>query len=169
MTESLDTVFVQLVNENIGIAHKISRVYFEDHDDRKDLLQEMMFQLWRSYGEFAGRSKFSTWMYRVCLNTALTFRKKRKLQTQSIDQLDLDVADQSENEREHDVNDLLKAISTLSPINKAIILLYLDEMSYEEIAEVMGLTKSNVSVRLFRIKKELEAILKKETTRYGNA
>ncbi len=70
--------FVSRINENLGIAHKISNIYVENTADREDLFQEMMFQLWRGYGSFDGRSKFSTWMYRVCLNTALTFKRKNK-------------------------------------------------------------------------------------------
>src|SRR5689334_21029865 len=71
-----DSEFLTRINENLGIAHKVARAYFDDGDDRNDIIQEMMYQLWRSYRNFKGNSKFSTWMYSVCLNTALTFRKK---------------------------------------------------------------------------------------------
>src|ERR1043165_7545437 len=76
MEPQINDAFVQELNQHLGIARKISRVYFHDPDDRQDAMQEMMYQLWRSFPRFDGRSKFSTWMYRVCLNTALTYRKK---------------------------------------------------------------------------------------------
>lgn len=146
----------------MGIAHKISRAYFADADDRADAFQEMMYQLWRSYGSFEGQSKFSTWMYRVCLNTAMTYqRKSRKTMTESLADRHHHVADQPSAGREEEHGLLLQAIATLSPVNKAVVLLYLDDLTYEEIAAIIGLSRSNVSVKMFRIKKELEKALKK--------
>jgi RNA polymerase sigma factor (sigma-70 family) len=143
---------LDLINANLGIAHKVCRIYFRDPADREDAMQEMMYQLWRSYGKFDGRSKFSTWMYSVCLNTALTYKRKFKDSEPLSEEYDLvDEADPKEERTEM----LMKMIHTLSPINKAIMLLYLEEMSYEEIAEITGLTKSNVSVRIMRTKQEL--------------
>src|SRR6516225_10045767 len=84
MSEQVDNNFIQQINQNLGIAHKVSRIYFSNAD-REDVLQEMMYQLWRSYPQFDGRSKFSTWMYSVCLNTALTYkRKSKKEKTESL-------------------------------------------------------------------------------------
>lgn len=80
MADKVDGFFVQHLNQNLGVAHKVARVYFPDEDYREDVLQEMMYQLWKSYPRFDGRSKFSTWMYSVCLNTALTYRSKIKKQ-----------------------------------------------------------------------------------------
>src|ERR1700704_5038565 len=78
MNEPIDSAFIQQLNQNLGIAHKVGRIYFPDDDDRGDALQEMMYQLWKSYPSFDRRSKFSTWMYSVCLNTTLTYRRKIK-------------------------------------------------------------------------------------------
>jgi RNA polymerase sigma-70 factor (ECF subfamily) len=117
----------------------------------------MMYQLWRSYPRFDGRSKFSTWMYSVCLNTALMSKRKKKDNEPLLDTHE-EIPEPSAKE---DNTELLNtAIATLSPVNKAIMLLYLEEMSYEEIAEITGLTKSNVSVRIVRAKKELEEKIK---------
>ena len=161
MDHPLDTAFVQLLNQNLGIAHKVSRVYFPDSDDREDALQEMMYQLWKSYPRFDGHSKFSTWMYSVCLNTALSYRRRLKTEkTERLSPAHHAVADQSSTTDEESMTLLLNAISELSPLNKGIVLLYLEDMSYEEIASVTGLSRSNVSVRLVRIKKELEARIK---------
>jgi RNA polymerase sigma-70 factor (ECF subfamily) len=150
--------FLEHINTNMGIAHKVCNIYFRDNADREDVMQEMMYQLWRSRDRFDGRSKFSTWMYSVCLNTALTYRRKARV-SESLSEAHDQIAEQPENKEEESVM-LLNAISTLSAVNKAIMLLYLENMSYDEIAEITGLTKSNVSVRIVRAKKELESKLK---------
>jgi RNA polymerase sigma factor (sigma-70 family) len=159
MAQSRDSTFLQQVNAHVGIAWKVSRVYSEDDWQKEDLFQEMMYQLWKSYPGFKGDSTFSTWMYRVCLNTAMTFRKNAtRHKARSVPLEDHDVP---ETVKSGDaVEELYVAIATLDRLNKAIILLYLDDLSYEEIASVTGLTKSNVSVRLVRIKKQLENILR---------
>jgi RNA polymerase sigma factor (sigma-70 family) len=162
MAESSNDTFLQQINRNIGIAHKVSRIYFQDSDEREDAFQEMMYQLWKSYPRFDGRSKFSTWMYSVCLNTALTHQRKNKnVQNESLSRRHLEIPEQNNQHQEENLKMLFSAIATLSPLNKAIVLLYLDDLSYDEIATITGLTKSNVSVRLVRIKKELETQLKK--------
>jgi RNA polymerase sigma factor (sigma-70 family) len=155
--------FVEDINRNIGIIHKICNIYFSDADDRKDACQEILYQLWRSYPGFKGNAKFSTWMYKVALNTALTYSKKGNrevptdMQTGNWDQLAAGNEQQHVNER---MALLYAAINTLSVTDKAITLLYLEDHSYEEIAEITGLTKTNVSVRLVRIKKTLKEKLK---------
>jgi len=162
MPDAIEAHFIQQINQNLAIVHKVCRIYFTDPDDRKDLMQEMMYQLWRSYPHFGGRSLFSTWMYRVCLNTALTYRRnRRKERTESLSLAHQEVAVDKSESREEEVSMLFKAIAKLTALNKAIVLLYLENLSYDEIAEITGLTRSNVSVRLVRIKKELEILLKK--------
>lgn len=157
MAHSLSEAFLAHINQNIGIAHKISRLNFEDAGEREDVLQEMMYQLWRSYPGFDGRSRFSTWMYKVCLNTALTCRRKsNKKKEESLSSAHQQIPNEASTNEEEAVRLLHDAIGTLSPVNKAIVILYLENTSYEEIAAIVGLTRSNVSVRLVRIKKELE-------------
>ncbi len=155
--------FLEQVNADIGIAHKVCRLYFNDPDDREDALQEMMYQLWRAYPSFRGDSKFSTWMYSVCLKTALTYtRKNRSRQSERLAEHHHQIADNGTERNEDTMAMLFAAIGNLQPLNKAIILLYLEKMSYDEIASLTGLTKTNVSVRLVRIKKELELALKNQ-------
>jgi RNA polymerase sigma factor (sigma-70 family) len=164
MPHQQDESFIELINTHLRIAHKICRVYTTSSDEHKDLQQEMMYQLWKSYTDFDGRSKFSTWMYRVCLNTALTYRRKDKTDRyESLSDYHFEIAEHTEQKMEEQMKVLFLAIGTLSPLNKAIVLLYLDDLSYEEIAGITGLTKSNVSVRLVRIKKELEMFIKSKT------
>jgi RNA polymerase sigma factor (sigma-70 family) len=163
MSDSIDSVFIQRINQNIGIAHKICRLYFRDADDREDALQEMMYQLWRSYNSFDNRSKFSTWMYSVCLNTALTYKRKSTRQKdETISREHYQIENPPKESKDEAINAMLEIVATLSPLNKAIVLLYLEDMSYEEIASMTGLTKSNVSVKLVRIKKELEIEMQKK-------
>ena len=173
MTASVDTEFLKLINSNLGIAHKVARIYFDDVTAREDVIQEMMYQLWKSFKGFDGQSKFSTWMYSVCLNTALTYRRKTKKHTrETLDTQHYNIADQSTDAKDEDLKLLFQAVSTLTQLNKAIILLYLEDMTYDEIATVTGLTKTNVSVKLVRIKKELEAYIKKQSKTlrsYGKA
>jgi RNA polymerase sigma-70 factor (ECF subfamily) len=158
-----DHKFIQDINQNLGIAHKVCHVYFSGSDEREDVLQEMMYQLWRSYPSFQGQSKFSTWMYRVCLNTALTYlRKAKKHKHATISLEHHQIPDIATGELDEQIKLLFEAIGILSPVNKAIVLLYLEDISYEEIAHITGLSKSNVSVRLVRIKKVLEQQMRKQ-------
>lgn len=155
--EALDQAFLSEVNQNIGIVHKVARLYFTDPDERDDVIQEMMYQLWRSYPRFNRRSKFSTWMYSVCLNTALTHvRKRSRRRKETLSETHLEIAEPLTEDKEEKIAALYKAIGKLSELNRAIIMLYLEDLSYEEIATVTGLSRSNVGVRLVRIKNELE-------------
>lgn len=168
MSDNKEEIFLKNLNQNLGIAHKACRVYFHDEEVRKDAMQEMIYQLWRSFNRFEGKSKFSTWMYRVCINTAITYKKtvtKRKnmeVLSQEDMQVPAPVSDQSSQNNKEAIEALYNAISTLSNLNKAIVLLYLEGMTYEEIASITGITKSNVSVRLVRIRRELESKLKND-------
>lgn len=156
-----DAEFLKLINDNLGIAHKVCNIYFRHPADREDVFQEMMYQLWRSFDRFDGRSKFSTWMYSVCLNTALTYRKKSdRNKGENLSEDHNRIPAPAAVDQEGPASLLSDAIETLSSVNKAIVMLYLDDVSYEEIASITGLTKSNVSVRLVRIKKELGSKLK---------
>ena len=170
MPQQEDDIFMRQLNQPLGIAHKVCGIYFPDAQEKKDVVQKMLYQLWRSYPGFDGRSKFSTWMYSVCLNTALTYRRKEsKHKNQPLSLHHHQLPDEQTNDQEESMQLLFNAIATLSPLNKAIVLLYLEDMSYEEIAQVTGLSKSNVSVRLVRTKKELEIVMKKQESPYPYA
>ena len=170
MQSPLDKDFLEKLNQNIGVAHKVCAIYFSASDEREDVFQDMMYQLCRSYPRFQGTAKFSTWMYRVCLNTALTsLRKNKHKESGPITYEHQQIADEGSDPQHESMKQLLEAIERLSPINKAVILLYLEDFRYEEIANITGLTKSNVSVRLVRIKKELESQLVKRTNTTNKA
>ncbi|MGB0975514.1 MAG: RNA polymerase sigma factor [Prolixibacteraceae bacterium] len=154
--------FLDKISEHQKIIHKVSSVYCSDPEARKDLFQEILIQLWRAYPSFKGEAKFSTWMYRVALNTAITYFKKdkRSIPTQSIENEVFQVRDESRDEEfEARVEFLHRAIATLSSIEKSIVLLYLEEKKYDEISEIMGITQNNVRVKMSRIKDKLRKIM----------
>lgn len=156
--KDLQITFNKRVTESIGIIHKVCRMYCDDDEHRKDLFQEVLIQLWKSYPSFRGDSKFSSWMYRVALNVAIQdFRKvkKRKMlffQTNEFKE-SLDVNSSSfEDEK---LKKMYHAISGLNKIEKAIIMLYLEGESNEEIAKIVGITQNYVRVKMNRIKIKL--------------
>jgi RNA polymerase sigma-70 factor (ECF subfamily) len=155
--------FIDDINRNIGIIYKICNIYFTGPDDRKDACQEILYRLWRSYPGFKGDAKFSTWLYKVALNTAITHAKKssRELGKEKLPENYIELTEVNEqNGIDEKLTFLYAAINTLSGMDKAITLLYLEDNSYDEISAITGLTKSNVSVRLVRIKKNLKEQLK---------
>ena len=150
-----------MIQRNQAIIHKITMIYANGSADREDLFQEICLQLWKSYSGFREEAQFSTWMYRVALNTAISNARKMKnnFSFESLRETDKIPEDNSEdNER---IKILYKEISKLNRIDKAIILLWLEEKNYEEIASIMGTSKSNVSVKLVRIKRKLEEMISK--------
>ena len=152
--------FISLVNQNLGIIHKVSLTYCYNCTDREDLVQEIFLQLWRSYGSYKGESRFSTWLYRVALNTAINSIRKKKdhvIMETLPDNRSYEVRDI---EKEEQTRLLFSAISQLNKIDKALIFLWLEERKYDEISEITGLSKTAVSVRLVRIRKKLEEIIK---------
>ncbi|MEM7369965.1 MAG: RNA polymerase sigma factor [Bacteroidota bacterium] len=157
----MEQEFLARIDQHQGIIHKVCRMYVRLEEDREDLFQEIVLQLWRSYARFDQTLTFSTWMYRVALNTAITQlrRSKRRPVFQSLSKKDEHIP---ETNASHE-DELYEAISHLDKIDKAILLLQLDNHSYQEIAEIMQVSSSNVGVRLNRIKKKLKSILIKQT------
>ncbi|MDX1629151.1 MAG: sigma-70 family RNA polymerase sigma factor [Fulvivirga sp.] len=155
---------IEKITQSQGIMHKISRTYCDTAEERQELVQEMVIQLWKSYDTFQSKSRFSTWMYRVCLNVALQkVRKERHIKSKAVDFVPEVIDRQEEDPYEDEAKWLRNAIGQLNKIEKAIILLYLEEKEYEEIAEIMGITQNYVRVKMNRIKKKLKKILNRET------
>ncbi len=151
--------FIKLIREHEGIIYKISRVYFEHEEDRKDLYQEIVYQLWKSHDSFSSKSKWSTWMYRVALNTAISFLNKQKsgIRKVSSDQLDGFRMEPFDPIMEQRVDWLYKNIQELSVVEKGIILLYLEGKSHEDISNITGFSTTNVGTRISRIKQKLKS------------
>jgi RNA polymerase sigma-70 factor (ECF subfamily) len=156
-----ETEFLSLVRQHESILHKICFVYTRNRTEKEDLMQEIILQLWKSFPAFSGRSAFSTWMYRVALNTAISQTKKRTPTVELMDTKEPATETESMMELSEDIQILYRAISGLKMVEKAIILLWLEEKSYEEIAATTGITVKNVSVQLVRIRKKLSGIIAK--------
>ena len=151
-----------MINTHRGIIYKVCNLYGHEKDYREDLFQEIVLQLWKSFPSFRQQSMISTWMYRVALNTAISSfrREKKKPESQSLSTAALQIPDMTDLEEQERAGMLEQAIQQLTKIEKALIMLYLDEKSYREISEIMGITQSNVGVKLNRIKSKLEKIIK---------
>jgi len=150
--------FLELVNQHNAIIHKISKVYGETLEDREDLFQDILLNLWKGYPSFRGESKFSTWLYRIALNTCITgYRKKSKFpKTYSISDRHKVIPDTGNiPDNGEELRLLYRAIDKLDKLEKAIMILYLEEKSYEEIAEIVGITPNNTGVKITRIKEKL--------------
>ena len=155
--------FERVISENAGMINKLCRVYTFDHDEYEELFQEMLIQVWRSLGNFRGEAKLSTWIYRICINCALSFRAKAVRHKKRFETLDgksfigpsPDTADDDQREK------LYRAIRELKPVDRAIVSLFLDDRSYEETAEILGMSKTNVATRLMRLKRNLMEKLSK--------
>ncbi len=152
--------FLKILEKNIGIILKISKVYTSVSQDREDLINDITLELWKSFRSFNGNSKVSTWIYRVALNTSMNYKRKRKS-----DSLKNSLNDFKQNENfpwlieqnnSYDTEVLYKCIDELNEINKAIILLYLDGNTHDEISEIMGISKTNVGTRIGRIKEQIK-------------
>jgi RNA polymerase sigma-70 factor (ECF subfamily) len=152
--------FLANLNQNMGIVHQVCHTYFRrDAMEREDVFQDIMYQLWKSYPQFKRESKFSTWMYKVALNTAITHIRRSTRAPRNAELTESVAPAPHLNEhlsRVEEVHRLHEAIAALSDIDKAIILLHLEDQNYDEIASITGLTKANVSVRLVRIKRALK-------------
>lgn len=159
---SKEKEFAQLIKDNQGLIIKVSRLYTNSLEDEEDLFQEIVLQLWRSYDSFKGNSKISTWMYRVALNTAITlFRKKSKsLPTNELDINHADFID-DDDEKQQQVSLLYTVIKTLPNVERAIVMMYLDDLPYKDIAENLGITEVNARVKMNRLKKTLKEQMEK--------
>lgn len=155
--------FVQIIKDHEAIIYKIVRVYAMDIENQKDLYQEIVFQLWKSFDSFKGASKISTWIYRIALNTSIThLNREKKIRNHStIDFNLLQLADTQDNLKEERIKVLYAHIQQLTLIERGLILLFLEGKSYEEMAAITGFTVTNVGTRLGRIKQKLKAQIKK--------
>lgn len=159
--------FLRIVNENQGIIRKVCHLYARDEAGKEDLYQEIVIQLWKSYASFRGESKFSTWMYRIALNTAISDLRKqsRRADLKFPEFIPREEADVKDDARDEQLKQLYAAIQKLSEVEKAVVMLYLDDKSYEEMEEILGISNGNLRVKMNRIKDKLRTITKEEA--YG--
>lgn len=153
MTKELKEKYVALIQENERIIHKVINLHIDTEEDKKDLFQEVLLQAWKSFPRFEERSSFSTWLYRVALNTVFTFKKKeRQKVVTSSDQIP-DRAIKNENEEPHEL--LYQLIRKLDEVDRTIMTLHLDSYKNQEIAEILGMKVNHVNVKIHRLKKQI--------------
>lgn len=158
----MEKSFVQQLQENQNLIHKICRLYTDSEDAHKDLFQEITIQLWKAYPKFRGDSKFTTWAYRVGLNTAITLYRKK---SRSINTIEFNNTIHKINQEDYDYEEeehlklLYQAVHQLNDIDKALVFMYLEDKDYSEIAETLGISEVNARVKMNRIKGKLKKIL----------
>lgn len=151
--------FELIIDKNKGIIYKVANSYCKDIDDRKDLVQEIIIELWKSFKRYNHSSKLSTWMYRVALNVAISFyrkdSKRKTISTELSESLIAIIPEKEIEETENQINKLQQFIAELKDIDRALMILYLEDKSQKEIGEIMGITETNVSTKIARIKEKL--------------
>ncbi|MGN7863408.1 RNA polymerase sigma factor [Chryseobacterium sp. 22458] len=159
---SLEQEFISKIEKHKGIIFKISKMYMSEEDDRNDLFQEITYQLWKAYPGFRGQSEFSTWLYRIALNTALIFLKSEKrrsfIANEDFSKYALEQEDYDD-QKEEKLTEMYQAIHQLNPIDKAFIFYYLEDFSGKQIADEMGISEGNARVKMNRAKNKLKDIL----------
>jgi RNA polymerase sigma factor (sigma-70 family) len=164
----LEHQFEKQMKEHELLIRKVCRIYAFSEADRQDLFQDIIIQLWQAYPRFKGDAKFSTWLYRVAINTAITGLRRKKNFITSYEPSDLPTYisdDNSSHAEEERLKRLQKAIELLNEVEKAIIMLYMEERSYEEMEEILGINQGTLRVKMNRIKEKLRHLTK--TIHYG--
>lgn len=162
MSDGVEQSFVQQLKANQNIIHKICRLYTNGEDAHKDLFQEITIQLWKAFPKFRGDSKFSTWAYRVALNTAITLYRKstRAVKTVDYEKQQFFISQEDYNfEEEEQLKLMYQAVYQLNDIEKALVYMYLEDKDYAEISETLGISEVNARVKMNRIKGKLKKIL----------
>lgn len=152
--------YISVIKEHQNLIYKICFTYCSEEEDRRDLQQEILIQLWNALSKYDGRVKMSTWVYRIALNTAISFYRsgrKHKSNKQTLDESIISLPDMSENtELNEQIAMLYQVIEQMNSLEKALILLYLDGNKYRDIAEIMGITETNVATKISRIKQQIK-------------
>ncbi|MFH7015985.1 RNA polymerase sigma factor [Flavobacterium sp. FlaQc-47] len=156
--------FLNRIQSHKGILYKVSKMYMDNHDDQQDLFQEIICQLWKSYDSFRNESQFSTWMYRVAVNTAIVFLKKEKRKVDKYEIASENIKDDEGDShiKESQIDHFYKAVQKLEKIDKAIIFYQLEGFSHKEIGENLGISEGNARVKLNRAKEKLKEIIKNQ-------
>lgn len=155
--EKLEQEFTKIVREHKDTIYMVCYMFSKDNDEVQDLYQEILINLWRSLPSFEGRSNVRTWLWRVSLNTCISIdRKKRRGKSIPLE-MDIDLYNDADRDTKQ-IKLLHERINRLGPFDRAIILLWMENMSYEEIGAIVGISEKNVSVRLYRIKEQLKTM-----------
>ena len=166
--QDINKVFLEKLERHKGVVFKISKMYMDNIDDQNDLFQEIVYQAWKSFANFEGKSEFSTWLYRVAINTAMVFLKREKQRNldaySNIETLPLK-HDAYDDEVDTQLQLMYQCIQQLNPVDKALIFYFLEDFSGRDIALQMGVSEVNVRVKLNRAKTKLKELIDKNKTK----
>ena len=156
-TKELEREFLDMIAAQKRIIYKVCYIYAKDQDDLNDLFQEVVLNLWKSFPNYRGDSTVTTWVYRIAMNTCITFLRRSNTRLQTIP-MTADVASlvADEEGRTGQLQELYRLINRLGKLERALILLWLEERSYQEMADILGISKANVAVKLLRTKEKLK-------------
>jgi RNA polymerase sigma factor (sigma-70 family) len=158
--KELNENFITIIEKNKGIIHKVANSYCMDEEDRKDLVQEIIIQLWQSFGKYDPQYSLSTWMYRIALNVAISFYRKdtrrKDISVPLSEDIMLFVKDNEPDETETNIGLLQQFLADLKELDRALMILYLEEKSHKEMAEIVGLSTTNIATKIGRIKEKLK-------------
>lgn len=155
----MEQLFLQTINEHQRILHKVCRMYTSNQDDHNDLFQEMILQLWKAFPSFRNEAKITTFMYRIALNTAISGIRKKKIKTTELESISFQIKETIEENFSDELKLLYASIEQLSDVEKSIVLLFLEDKPYDEIAEITGISANYVAVKMNRIKEKLRKLL----------
>jgi RNA polymerase sigma factor (sigma-70 family) len=156
---ALDGEFLRVLNQHRGAIHRVCRTYADGADEREELFQEVVYQLWRAFPSYRGDAAPLTWLYRIALNTAITaLRRRTRRPTQVALEAAVELASASSGDERTEL--MYRAIRRLNEVERALLMCWLDGLSYKQIGEVLGLSESNVGVRLNRTKARLQSLVK---------
>ena len=154
----MEQLFLQTINEHQRILHKVCRMYTSNQDDHNDLFQEMILQLWKAFPSFRNEAKITTFMYRIALNTAISGIRKKKIKTTELESISFQIKETIEENFSDELKLLHASIEQLSDVEKSIVLLFLEDKPYDEIAEITGISANYVAVKMNRIKEKLRKL-----------
>lgn len=155
----MEQLFLLTINEHQRILHKVCRMYTSNQDDHNDLFQEMILQLWKAFPSFRNEAKITTFMYRIALNTAISGIRKKKIKTTELESISFQIKENIEENFNDELKLLYVSIEQLSDVEKSIVLLFLEDKPYDEIAEITGISANYVAVKMNRIKEKLRKLL----------
>jgi RNA polymerase sigma factor (sigma-70 family) len=160
--ERSDIEFEGIIREHELLIWKVCRIYTRADADASDLFQEIVIQLWKSYTNFRGESKFTTWLYRVAINTAISGLRKKKDFISSYEpaRLPVHLPEPANGHQDEQMEEMYQAIGRLNEVEKAVVMLYLDDKSYEEMEDIMGMSQGNLRVKMNRIREKLRQLTK---------
>lgn len=154
--ETLEKDFTNIVRKHKSTIYTVCYMFSQDNDEVEDLFQETLINLWKGFAQFRGDSSPATWIWKVSLNTCISFDRKKRRRGESVPlSMSINLFEDDDNDSRQ-IEMLRKRINQLGPFDRAIVLLWLENLSYEEIGEIVGITAKNVSVRLVRIREQLK-------------